>query len=132
MTEEHKGETKFEYSYSAPTEEERREIESIRKQYVSAPEEEGIIRLRRLNKRVTRPPFVVSFIVGIIGTLILGVGMTMTLEWKIYVWGSVVGIFGIAVAAVAYPIRKAMLKRNKRKYGQEIIALSNELLNANE
>lgn len=125
-------ETKFEYSYSAPTEEERREIESIRRRYAPAPREEGLVRLRKLNNRVNRPPLIVSIMIGIIGTLILGVGMAMSLEWNIYIWGAVVGVIGIAVAATAYPVHRIMLKRGKIKYGQEIINLSNELLNADK
>ena len=127
---EEKNETKFNYTYSAPTEQERREIESIRKQYTAASEKDDkLVLLRRLNRSVTRPPVIISLIVGIIGTLILGVGMTMVLEWDILIWGAIVGVIGVAVAAVAFPIYKALLKHNKRKYGQQIIDLSNELLN---
>lgn len=123
-------ENKFEYTYSAPTESERREIESIKKQYVASPvQEDKMETLRRLNKRVTRPPLIVSIIVGVIGTLVMGLGMTMVLEWGITVWGVIVGVAGVAIAAAAYPIYKAILGRNKRRLGQQIIDLSNELLN---
>ena len=123
-------EDKFNYSYSAPTESERREIESIKKQYADTPKEVSKIeQLRSLNKKVTRPPMIIALTVGIIGTLILGLGMTLAMEWDRLLWGNFVGIAGIAIAAVAYPLHRALLKRNKRRYGSKIIQLSNELLN---
>ena len=124
---------KFNYTYSAPNENERREIESIKKQYAPAADGENKLeRLRSLNKRVNQPPLILAVVIGVIGTLIMGFGMTMVLEWNCTVWGAVVGVFGVAFAAAAYPIRRALLQRNKRKYGQQIIELSNELLNMQE
>lgn len=126
-------EYKFNYSYSAPNESERREIESIKKQYISAPKKEDKLeRLRDLNKRVMQPPLIISLTIGIVGTLVMGVGLTMVLEWNIVAWGVMTGILGAAIAASAYPIYKAILNRNKRKYGKRIIELSDDLLNAKE
>lgn len=126
-------ENKFDYVYSVPTENERREIESIKKQYMAAPKEESKLeRLRNLNKRVTRPPLIVGLTTGVIGTLVMGLGMTMVLEWNLWIGGIIVGVLGIAMIAVAYPIYRAVLNRNKKKYGRQIIELSNELLNADE
>lgn len=126
-------ENKFDYVYSVPTENERREIESIKKQYMAAPKEESKLEsLRNLNKRVTQPPLIVGLTMGVIGTLVMGLGMTMVLEWNLWIGGVIVGVLGIAVIAVAYPIYRAVLKRNKKKYGRQIIELSNELLNADE
>ncbi|MDE6505533.1 MAG: hypothetical protein K2L42_06680 [Clostridia bacterium] len=121
---------KFEYSYTAPTKEERREIERIKNQYiVSEKKEDRLENLRKLNKKVNLPPMVIGLAAGIAGTLIMGLGMAMVMEWGVMVWGVTVGIAGAAVAAVAYPIYRAALNRNKRKYGKQIIDLSNELLN---
>lgn len=125
-------EDKFHYTYSALNESERREIESIKKQYISAPVADNKIeRLRTLNQHVTQPPLIISLTIGIIGTLIMGLGMAMVLEWNIVIWGVIVGILGVAIAAVAYPIYRVILNRNKRIYGQQIIEFSNELLNDN-
>ncbi len=127
------GNDKFDYVYSAPTEDERREIESIKKQYMpDGKKADKLEDLRELNKRVTRPPFIFGLTIGIIGVLVMGVGMTMVLEWNVLIWGIVVGVVGIGIAAVAYPVYKAVLKANKKKYGRRIIELSNELLNEEE
>lgn len=124
---------KFDFSYVAPSEQERREIESIKRQYVpTLKKEDKLDELRDLNKKVVQPPSIIGLTVGILGTLIMGVGMTMVLEWGNLAWGITVGIIGTAIAAASYPVYRALLGRNKRKYGQKIIELSDELLNTQD
>lgn len=125
-------EDKFVYNYSAPTEEERREIEDIKKQFM--PEEKSedkLTRLRRLNKKVYTAPKIFALSFGIAALLVFGLGMTMTIEWSLYIWGAIVGAVGVALMCVTNIIYKALLARNKKRYGQTIIDLSNELLNEN-
>ena len=123
-------ENRFEYTYSAPTENERREIESIKKQYVPTQEKEDKLeKLRKLNKRVIQPPMIIGSATGVIGTLVFGLGMAMVLEWGIIVWGVMVGIIGAAFMAVAYSVYCVILRLTKKKYGKQIVELSNELLN---
>ena len=125
-------ENKFVYNYSAPTEEERLEIEDIQKQFVpTATKEDKLTRLRRLNKQVNNPPKIFAYCFGVFATLVFGLGMTMVLQWSLYIWGTIVGVVGASLMGVTYPIYKAILNRNKKRYGQEIIELSNELLNQN-
>ena len=120
----------FNYTYKAPTEEERREIESIKRQYEEPKTEEGKLeKLRRLNNFVNGSATAISLIVGIIGTLVFGLGLTMILEWSKLIGGIIVMIIGIPPIAIAYPLYNKILKRNKEKYGKEIIRLSEELLN---
>lgn len=124
---------KFEYTYTAPTQEERREIESIRRQYQSAgKKDDKLERLRRLNRRVHLPPVVYSVLLGVAGTLIMGAGMSLSLVWNLLFCGIPIGLAGIAIAACAHPLYKFLLKRGKRRYGQEILDLSGELLNDQE
>lgn len=126
-------ENKFEYTYTAPTESERREIESIRRQYENPQKRENKLQeLRDLNKRVTAAPKIIGWILGIAGVLLFGWGMALVMEWNTLVVGIPVGIAGAAVAAAAYPVYKTILRRNKRKYGQQILDLSNRLLNNEE
>lgn len=120
----------FEFKYVAPTSEERREIESIRKSY--APQEKQVSKLeylRKLDNKVKNIPQVVSLILGICGILIFGLGMTMMLEWTLYVWGVVVCVVGAIPMALAYPAYNKATKKLKDKYGDEIIRISDELLN---
>lgn len=123
----------FNYTYTAPTERERREIEGIRKQYQD-PEKSmsKLERLRALDARVKNTANVVALIVGIVGTLIFGVGLCLVLEWAQIVWGIVVAAIGVIPIALAYPLYTAVLKTSKKKYGEEILRLSEELLKGDE
>lgn len=121
---------KFEYSYSAPTEEERREIDGIRREYRPQPDGENKLeKLRALDGKVKNPAVAVSLSFGILGLLIFGLGMAMVLKWQLYFGGIAVSVLGCVPMALSYPIYSVILKRNKRKYGGEILALSEELLN---
>lgn len=123
-------ENQFNYTYKAPTEEERREIESIKRQYEPKNENENkLARLRKLNNLVNGLATSVSLAVGVIGLLIFGLGLAMVLEWQIIIGGIIVCILGIPPIAVAYPVYNIILNKNKVKYGDEILKLSNELLN---
>ena len=126
--------TKFEYSYSAPSEAERREIASIRRQYEpqSEKKESKMERLRRLDAYVRNSANAISLVFGIVGILVFGLGLTMMLEWALYFWGVVVCIVGAITTALAYPVYSGTLRKNKKKYGEEILALSEELLKERE
>ena len=67
----------FSYTYSARVQE---EIKSIRSRYVE-PEEDKMETLRRLDRSATRKGTVLSLIVGIVGTLLMGVGMCCAMVW---------------------------------------------------
>lgn len=126
-----KGEKKenFSYRYSAPTEEERREIESIRRTYMPADgAQNNLARLRRLDAKVRHTASAVSLSIGVAGTLIFGLGMCMILEWSMTIAGVAVSVVGAAVAAVAHPVFVAATKRIKQKYADEILSISAELL----
>ena len=123
----------FNFRYTAPTEEERKEIDSIRRQY--APQEKTetkLERLRRLDALVKNTAVIWSLVFGVIGCLIFGLGLTMVLEWNILLWGIVLMVIGSVPMAIAYPIYNKLLKKGKAKYGDEILRLSEELLNENK
>ena len=123
------GNKEFNYTYKAPTEEERREIESIKRQYEEPKAEEGKLeRLRKLNNYVNGQATALALVSGILGLLIFGLGLTMVLEWSLLIWGIVVMVVGIPPMVVAYPLYNKILKRNKERYGKEILRLSEELL----
>lgn len=120
----------FNYTYSAPTEEERKEIASIRKQYVPVEKTETKLeRLRRLDKLVKNTPTIVAITLGTVGSLIFGLGLTFILEWNIWPWGVICMAIGSIPMAISYPVYKWILKRYKRRYGTEILKLSEEILN---
>ena len=119
----------FTYTYSAK---EQEEIKKIRDKYApSTREETSMEKLRRLDKSATKGATVVSMIVGILSTLILGVGMccTMLPGWEQYfIPGIVIGVAGILGVIAAYPIYTHMVKRKRAKLAPEIMRLSDELM----
>ncbi len=120
---------KFQYIYKAPTAEERREIDSIRREYEEGEGASKMERLRRLHARVKNTANILGLSLGIFGFLVFGLGMTMILEWGLLFYGVLVGVVGCGIMGIAYPLYKWLLKRNKKKYGGEILRLSEELLN---
>ena len=126
-------EKKFEYSYAAPTERERKEVESLRKKY--APEIERtdkMSELRELDKKVQSPPRIWALILGIVGTLVFGLGLTMILEWNSLLWGTAVAAVGLVPVALAYPVYKWKLQKLSDKYREQILTLSEEILHENK
>ena len=121
---------KFSYTYAAPTEGERREIEEIQRAYTAAEprKENKLERLRALHQRAQRPALIAALSLGIAGVLLFGLGMSMTLVWDLFAGGTAVAAAGLAAAIAARPVFGALLKRGKRKYGAEILRLTDELL----
>lgn len=123
----------FKYEYSAPTDSERKEILSIRNEYISVGVDGGDVdRLRAMHRRVKSLPRIISIVIGIIGTLIFGGGMAMFLEFKYIVSGAIVGAIGFIIVLAAYPLYQLFTKLMKRKYSDRIIELSNEILGESE
>lgn len=124
---------KFDYTYYAPTEEERKEISAIKRQYMPAQKNQSKLeRLKRLDSRVKNTANALSLCLGIVGCLIFGLGLTIVLEWAaditLIMLGVITGAAGCGAMALAYPIYKLALNLGKKKYGAEILRLSNELL----
>ena len=65
---------------------------------------------------------------GVSGTLIFGLGLSMILEWKIFAWGAIVAAVGAVVLGTAYPAYRFFLKKGKDRYREEILRLSEKLL----
>lgn len=115
----------FEYTYSAK---EQEEIEKIRKKYLPR-EEDKMELLRKLDKDVTKPGTIWSLVIGIMGCLLFGVGMCCTLVWvdSLFGVGIVVGVIGIVIMGVAYPIYIRITKKQQEKLAPQILALAEEL-----
>ena len=123
----------FNFKYTAPSQEERKEIDSIRRQYISQEKTETKLeRLRRLDGLVKNTAIIWSLVLGVVGTLVFGLGLTMILEWSIWFWGVALMVVGSVPTAIAYPVYKFALNKGKAKYGEEILRLSEELLNERE
>lgn len=121
----------FEYTYSA---EQQKEVEAIRKKYLPK-EEDKMEQLRRLHYSATQKAQVASITVGIVGTLVLGIGMSLcmtelgaVLGHYAWVLGIVSGLIGLILVALAYPLYNRVLKKERERIAPEILRLSEELL----
>ena len=123
----------FHYTYSAK---EQAEIKAIRKKY-EAPEKTGdkMAELRRLDAAVTKKATTVSLVFGILGALIMGSGMSLAmtelgapLGAMAMVWGILVGVIGILLVSLAYPIYNRIIKKERKKIAPQILQLTDELM----
>ena len=116
----------FQYTYSAA---QQNEIKKIRKKYL--PKEETTDKmelLRKLDKSAETPGVIVALILGIVGTLLLGVGMCCVLMWTdFFALGIIVGILGIITLSLAYPAYKKITQRKREIIAPEILRLTDEL-----
>jgi len=120
----------FEYSYSAKQQE---EVENIKKKYL--PKEEmatgtnKLEELKRLDRSVELTATIWSIVVGVIGTLTFGAGMSfiMAFETARYVPGILFGVIGMAGIALALPVYRIVLKKQREKAAPKILALTEEL-----
>ena len=121
----------FEYTYSA---ERQQEIEAIRKKYLPK-EEDKMEQLRRLHSIPTKKAQAASIAIGVVGTLILGTGMSLcmtdlgaALEYLAMGIGILVGLLGLVMVALAYPVYNIVLRKERQRIAPEILRLTDELL----
>ncbi|MBQ6889889.1 MAG: hypothetical protein IJN53_02585 [Oscillospiraceae bacterium] len=126
----------FEYTYCAK---EREEIKAIRQKYAAQEQpEDKLTALRRLDAQVTEKATVVSLVLGILGALIMGSGMSLAMTDIGEVFGLNaapamlvgigVGVVGMVMAGMAYPAYNRMVKKQREKIAPEILRLTDELL----
>lgn len=121
----------FSFIYSAA---QQQEVEEIRKKYLPQ-EEDRMEQLRKLHAIPSQKAQAGSIAVGVIGTLILGTGMSLfmtdlgaALGMFSMVLGIMAGIAGMLLIALAYPVYNRVLKRERRKIAPEILKLTDELM----
>ena len=116
----------FEYTYSA---ERKKEIEAIRKKYVSK-EEDKMEQLRKLDRDAEKPGTIAAIVVGVIGMLVFGGSLSLVLIWTdtLLAGGIVLGIIGIGIMAAALPVYKMVTKKQREKIAPQILELSEELM----
>ena len=121
----------FSFTYSA---EQQKEVEAIRKKYLPR-EEDKMEQLRKLHAIPTQKAQAASIAMGVIGALIMGTGMSLAmtdigaaLGSFAMILGIVIGLVGMMLVALAYPIFNRVLKKEREKIAPEILRLSDELL----
>lgn len=128
----------FRYTYSAK---EQEELRRIREKYASREEnkeENKMEQLRKLDASVTRKATVVALVMGILGTLVMGIGMSFTMtELGSYIGirgmfamilGIVIGVIGMTFAGCAYPVYRSVLRKERERIAPEMLRLADELM----
>lgn len=115
----------FEYHYSAK---EQKELETIRAKYQPKGESK-MDQLRRLDASASRPGLIVSLALGIVGTLVLGSGMSLIFlcgeEW--FFPGVALGFTGMIGVCIAYPVHQKITRRQRAKIAPEVLRLTEEI-----
>ena len=121
----------FEYTYSAA---QQQEIAAIRKKYLPK-EEDKMEQLRKLHNSATQKAQSASIALGVVGALILGTGMSLCMTQLGAMLGSfgmvigiVIGLAGLVLVALAYPVYNRILKQERQRIAPEILRLTDELL----
>ena len=123
----------FEYTYSA---QQQKEVEAIRSKYLPK-EPDKMEQLRKLHRVPTQKASCAAITIGVIGSLILGMGMSLIMTdigtvfglADAMIPGVLIGLVGLVPVTLAYPVYKRVLKKQREKIAPEILRLSDELLN---
>ena len=124
----------FTFTYSAR---EQEEIKRIRDKYEAPAEaEDKMAYLRRLDDGVTSKATTAALVTGILGTLLLGSGMSLIMTEIGAALGTVLslliglalGAVGIVLVALAYPLYDRTLKKERERIAPEVLRLTEELM----
>lgn len=121
----------FSFTYSA---QQQQEVEQIRQAYLPK-EESKLEQLRALHASATKKAQAVSIALGVVGSLVLGTGMSLcmtdfgnSLGSAAMPVGIAIGLLGLIMVALAYPVFNHVLKKQRQRIAPEILRLSEELL----
>ncbi|MBP3434944.1 MAG: hypothetical protein J6K62_01265 [Clostridia bacterium] len=123
----------FEYNYSAK---EQAEIKRIREKYEPPRTESKLEQLRRLDAGVTQKASVWALVVGVVGALVMGGGMSLVmtdlgdklgLPYAMAI-GVVLGVIGLVGVALAYPLYNRVVAKERERIAPEILRLTEELM----
>ncbi len=112
-------------------------VEKIRSEYIKK-EGTQLDALRALDAKVKRPANIFAGVFGTISALIMGSGMSLAMTdigtklgiTNPMVPGIVIGVVGMLMAILNYPMYKGILNSRKKKYADAIMKLSDEIVSA--
>ena len=110
-------------------------VQKIRTQYTEK-ENTQLDALKKLDAKVKKPANVFAYIFGSIAAIIMGSGMSLVMTdigetigiADAMIPGVVIGIIGMLMAIINYPVHKKFLASRRNKYAKEIIALSDSIM----
>lgn len=111
-------------------------VQKIRTQYTEK-ENTQLDELKALDAKVKRPANVFAYVFGSISAIIMGAGMSLVMtDIGSYIGmespmvpGIIVGVIGMIMAIINYPVYKKILNGRRNKYADEVMALSDKIMN---
>ncbi len=92
-----------------------------------------VIALRKLDAKAKLPANIFTYSLGIVSSLVLGVGMCLSMKVigsgspAMVALGIALGLLGFAGMGANYPIYKKLLAKGKQKYAFEIMELAKKI-----
>ena len=110
-------------------------VQKIRSQYTEKESTE-LDALRELDAKVKRPANVFSYVFGSISAVIMGAGMSLVMTdigttigiADPMIPGIAIGIVGMLMAIINYPIYKRIMSSRRKKYADKIVKLSDKIM----
>lgn len=127
----------FSYSYSAA---EQAELKQLRARYAPNPQpaQNDLQRLRKMDAAVTQRAQCVALILGVLGALLLGFGMSLIMTDLSQLLGShqalvmplgiIIGVIGCVLAGIAYPVYQRVIRKERAKIAPEVLRLTDSLI----
>ena len=92
-----------------------------------------LVALKKLDRKAKQTAVIFSYTFGIIGSLVMGTGMSFAMgvigdnSITSMIIGIIIGLLGIAMVSLNYLFYKKLLAKGKEKYGSDIIRLAKEI-----
>ncbi len=110
-------------------------VQKIRTQYTEK-EHTQFDALKELDKKVKKPAKVFAHLFGSISAIIMGSGMSLVMTdigstlglSDSMIPGIVIGVAGMLMAIINYPLYKGILGSRRKKYAKDIITLSDNIM----
>ena len=110
-------------------------VQKIRSQYTEKESTE-LDALRELDAKVKRPANVFSYVFGSISAIIMGASMSLVMTdigatigiADPMIPGIAIGIVGMLMAIINYPIYKRIMSSRRKKYADKIVKLSDKIM----
>ena len=111
-------------------------VQKIRTQYTEK-EHTGLDELKQLDAKVKRPANLFAYIFGSISAIIMGAGMSLVMTdigavlglSGVMIPGIAIGVVGLGMTLLNYPMYRKILDARKRKYAEQILKLSDKIVN---
>ena len=110
-------------------------VQKIRTQYTEK-KHTNLDQLKALDAKVKRPANVFAYVFGSISAIVMGGGMSLVMTdiaeivgiANPMLYGIIIGVVGMGMAIINYPIYKGILNARRKKYAGRIIELSDKIM----